>query len=178
MSTPLSQLVKVVHGNGDFSSKLVSLVDREPGAILTKIEGSTLTSQRTYSSVQFSENGDIELNSDMVYTNHSCVPNVVFDMENLEVRVVENRNVKEGDDLTFFYPSTEWDMQQPFDCHCDSDRCLGTIKGAKYMEEAKLREYWLNPHVERLLAKRGSADVNGEAGDESVTKDANGFLKN
>lgn len=159
MSIPLSQLVKVVHGNGDFSSKLVSLVDRKPGSILTKIEGSTLTSQRTYSSVQACEKHDIELNSDLVYTNHSCDPNVVFDMENLEVRIVETRSLKCGEDVTFFYPSTEWDMQQPFDCQCESKRCLGIVRGAKYLDEAKLKEYWLNPYIERLLAKRVQIDV-------------------
>ena len=161
MSTPLNQLAKVVHGNGDFSSKLVSLVDREPGVVLTKIEGLSPTSERSYSSVQVNEDGDIELNSDLVYTNHSCDPNVNFDMDKLEVRIVEDRLLKKGDDLTFFYPSTEWDMQQPFDCHCGSERCLGIVRGAKYMDEAKLREYWLNPHIERLLAKREHVYADG-----------------
>lgn len=33
--------------------------------------------------------------------------------------------------LTFAYFSTEWDMDQPFSCLCGTERCLGTIKGAK-----------------------------------------------
>ena len=178
MSIPLNELVKVVHGNGDFSSKLVSLVDREPGTLLTRIEGSALTSQRSYSSVQVSEEEDIELNNDLVFTNHSCEPNVIFDMEKLEVRIVEDKLVKKGDDITFFYPSTEWNMQQPFDCHCDNDRCLGIVRGAKYLDEAKLREYWLNPHIERLLAKREQSDANGSTIESKMTDSAVEILKN
>lgn len=28
------------------------------------------------------------------------------------------RGLAEGQDITFFYPSTEWDMAQGFDCAC------------------------------------------------------------
>ena len=177
MAAALSDLVKVVYGNGDFSSKLVSLVDGKPGATLTKIEGSIPAVQRAYTSVQVAEEQDIELNSDLVYSNHSCEPNIIFDMEKFEVRVVENRALKKNDDLTFFYPSTEWDMQQPFECHCESDRCLGTVRGAKYLDENKLREYWLNPHIERLLAKRESAGADGVS-DDGMTDSAEDILKN
>ena len=112
IAKPLSELVQVQHGDGEFSSKLVSLVALSPGAILTKIESAVPTSQRAYSSVQVSENEDIELNCDLVYCNHSCDPSVIFDMAKFEVRVVPNKSLGKGDDLTFFYPSSEWDMQQ------------------------------------------------------------------
>ena len=162
MSNQLSDLVKVVHGNGDFSSKLISLVDREPGAVLAKIEGSIVAKERAYTSVQVSETSDIELNSDLVYCNHSCDPNVVFDMAKFEVRVDKDRPVKQGDDLTFFYPSTEWDMQQPFQCRCGSSKCLGTVRGAKYLDDKVLKQYSLNPHIERLMAKRKETQANGK----------------
>jgi hypothetical protein len=154
LSTPLSQLIKVQHGEGEFSSKLISLVDRDPGAVLTKIEGSAPTPNRAYSSVQISENQDIELNSDLVYCNHSCDPSVIFDMSKFEIRVVAEKPLKKGDDVTFFYPSSEWNMQQPFECSCGSGTCLRTVRGAKYLDEATLRKYWLNAHIERLLEKR------------------------
>lgn len=155
MGKPLAQLVQVVHGNGEYSSKLISLVDAQPGEILTGIEGSAPTSQRAYTSVQVSEDADIELNSDLVYCNHSCDPSVVFDMGNYQVRVVANRPLKRGDDVTFFYPSTEWDMRQRFECQCGSGRCLGQVQGAKYLDQGVLKGYWLNSHIERLLKQRG-----------------------
>lgn len=155
MSKELSSLVQVEYGNGEFSSKLVSLVDREPGTLLAKIEGTVPTGTRAYTSVQISENKDIELNSDLVYSNHSCDPSVIFDMTKFEVRVGSKRPLRKGDDVTFFYPSSEWDMQQPFECSCGSEKCLGVVRGAKYLDDTVLKDYWLNQHIERLLKKRG-----------------------
>jgi hypothetical protein len=43
-----------------------------------------------------------------------------------------------GEELTFFYPSTEWDMDQGFSCFCGSKACLGYISGAKHMDAAQL----------------------------------------
>lgn len=36
------------------------------------------------------------------------------------MRVVEHRELKEGDELNFFYPSSEWEMRQPFECQCQA----------------------------------------------------------
>jgi len=35
--------------------------------------------------------------------------------------------LKKGDDITFFYPSTEWDMAQGFDCNCGAKVCLTAV---------------------------------------------------
>lgn len=168
MSTPLHELVRVVHGNGDFSSKLVTLVDVQPGAVLTKIEGTRPASERAYTSVQVSEDSDIELESNLVYCNHACSPSVVFDMEKAEVRAVEHKPLKKGEDVTFFYPSTEWDMQQPFQCQCGGKNCLGLVSGAKDLGDGILERYWLNPHIRRLLATRKNGSDSGEANGKMV----------
>ena len=172
MARPLSETVRVVHGQGDFSSKLVSLVDREVGTLLANIEGAKPASKRAYTSVQVSEDSDIELNSDLVFTNHSCDPSVIFDMEKCEVRIVDGRSLKQGDTVTFFYPSTEWNMQQPFRCNCGSENCLGLVNGARYLDESILERYWLNPHIERLLAKRdrNESEHNGRVESEMGAK--------
>ena len=77
-------------------------------------------------------------------------------MTRFEVRVVQNRPLRKGDELSFFYPSTEWDMAQPFDCGCGASEavCLKRIEGAKKVDEKILRRYWLNHHIEELLAER------------------------
>ena len=154
MSNPLSSLVKVVHGSGDFSSKLVSLVDREPGALLTKITAWKPAITATYATVQVGKDANIELTDDLVYLNHSCNPSVIFDVEKLELRILADRPLKSGDEVTFFYPSTEWDLAQRFECTCGSEHCLRTVQGAKYLDDATLERYWLNPHIIRLLATR------------------------
>lgn len=75
------------------------------------------------------------------------------------MRVSEERDLKQGQALTFFYPSSEWDMAQPFDCSCGEESCKGVIDGAGKMDEGVVRGYWLNGHIERLLEGK-----NGEEG--------------
>lgn len=169
MSPPLSEIVQVVHGSGDFSSKLISLVDRKPGERLCSIEGAVLVNQRAYTSVQVSEDCDMELKSNLVFCNHSCDPSVVFDTAKLEVRVGD-RPLKRGQDLTFFYPSSEWDMTQPFECNCGAAKCLGLVQGAQYLDEGVLQRYWLNPHIRRLLEKR--AEMGGGRDSKSLSTGA------
>jgi hypothetical protein len=59
-----------------------------------------------------------------------------------------------GDELTFFYPSTEWSMAQPFNCLCGKPTCRGRISGARDMTEEQLEGMWLNGHIRELLAEQ------------------------
>lgn len=157
--SPEPGLEKKLHVNRSseaFSSYASSLVSLPAGSVFSRISIAT-PSKKAYTSVQTSENTHIELNSDLVFCNHSCEPTLNFDMSKMEVRVVDGRDLKEGDALTFFYPSSEWDMDQPFDCHCNTPSCCGRIAGAGDMDEKVLRRYWLNPHIEALLSKKNQA---------------------
>ncbi|KAJ5281742.1 hypothetical protein N7478_007114 [Penicillium angulare] len=133
-----------------FGSGAYSLIDLPAGALFAKITTAT-PGKKAYTSVQTGADTHIELNSDLVFCNHSCAPTVVFDMARMEVRAVDDRPLKKGDALTFFYPSTEWDMDQAFQCTCGANECKGWIAGAKDMPSAVLDEYWLNPHITSLL---------------------------
>lgn len=77
-------------------------------------------------------------------------------MGRMEVRVVDERPLKAGDALTFFYPSTEWEMDQPFQCTCGAGDgvCKGWISGAKMMMPEELDGYWLNTHIIEMLNER------------------------
>jgi hypothetical protein len=149
----LETKLKVNRFPGDFASYATSLVSLPAGSVFSKISIAT-PAKKAYTSVQTSENTHIELNSDLVFCNHSCEPTLVFDMSKMEVRVGEGRDLQEGDLLTFFYPSSEWHMDQPFECNCKTSKCCGTISGAQNTDEKVLRRYWLNPHIEELLAGR------------------------
>jgi len=149
----LTERLQVERSQKAFASRAVSLVDLPAGAVFSKITG-TKPGTKAYTSVQVSPDSHIELESSLVFCNHSCDPSLVFDMSQMEVRVIDARPLKAGDALTFFYPSTEWDMVQPFECNCGSERCKGSIRGVKDMSEEVLSEYWLNPHIEKMLAER------------------------
>ncbi|GAA5985718.1 hypothetical protein JCM5350_007468 [Sporobolomyces pararoseus] len=109
----------------------------------------------------------IELNSDLLYVNHSCDPNVVFDVNGREAEKGENdesglwegrwrvraiKDIVEGEILTFAYFSTEWDMDQPFSCLCNTSKCLGTIRGAKDIPVETLNQYFVNDHIQAMKA--------------------------
>lgn len=151
-----------------FASRAVSLIDLPAGSLFLKITKAT-PATKAYTSVQTSENTHIELNSDIVFINHSCKPSVIFDMERMEVRVSSARDLKKGDALTFFYPSSEWDMAQPFDCKCGEKECKGIIDGAGKMSEEVVRGYWLNVHIEKLLDARNG----GQGGSGNKMKNGN-----
>ncbi|KAF2205378.1 hypothetical protein GQ43DRAFT_437097 [Delitschia confertaspora ATCC 74209] len=163
----LTRLLRVERGEeGSFTSRSISLVTLPPNAIFARITNPT-PSTCAYSSVQASKTLHIELNCDLVYINHSCRPTLIFDMENWEVRVNPQLEggLKEGDELTFFYPSSEWDMSQAFDCNCKEKECKGRITGAKDIGNEVLKKYWLNKHIEELLQERGDGKkANGTNG--------------
>lgn len=142
------------------------------GTLISTNPTTTPTKTKAYSSVQVSRSAHIELNSDLLYCNHSCNPNVIFDVDALDVVPSPNdgndvalkghlqvrtiRDVAEGEELTFFYPSTEWDMAQGFRCCCGAGegKCLGWVGGAKDLDREVLRRFWLSRHVRELLEER------------------------
>ncbi|KAF1926012.1 uncharacterized protein M421DRAFT_7511 [Didymella exigua CBS 183.55] len=151
----LTRLMRVDKRPGNYASASYSLVALPAGAVFARITQPTVATV-AYSSVQAGKNLHIELNCDLVYINHSCSPTLIFDMANWVVRVNPDLEggLKEGDELTFFYPSTEWSMAQPFDCLCKTSECRKTIKGAKDMSLGDLDEYWLSEHIKELLHER------------------------
>ncbi|MFC5720490.1 hypothetical protein ACFP1Z_09990 [Streptomyces gamaensis] len=86
------------------------------------------------------------------HLNHSCVPNTFVDVKLGHVRTL--RPVGEGEALTFFYPSTEWEVVNPFRCACGHRGCLGAITGAHALPVEILRRYALNDHIRELLGAR------------------------
>ncbi len=99
---------------------------------------------RTYTSVQNSKDTSIE-EFFLAHLNHHCNPNVVVDMARMELRAI--RDIAVGEDLTFFYPSTEWEMAEPFACLCGDAQCLQTISGAKDISLSVLGRYFINRHI-------------------------------
>ena len=149
-------LLQVNKSSIPFRSSATSKISLPAGAPFARITTVTNAPRQTYSSVQVGRNAHVELNSDLVFINHSCTPSLEFDMARFEIRVVKERALREGDELSFFYPSTEWRMAQPFDCQCNApnETCLQRISGAETLDKAILRRYWLNEHIEEMLAAR------------------------
>jgi hypothetical protein len=107
----------------------------------------------TYLTLQVGTDKHIILTPEILqYCNHSCDPNVFFDTARMEFQAL--KEIGPGDELTFFYPSTEWEMAQPFQCFCGTTNCLGMIQGASLMPEQILAGYVLTNFIHRQLEQR------------------------
>lgn len=120
----LDRLMVVKSAEGDFRSWSESLVDLPAGAVFARITGVTPVWPPSWSSVQVrgllyppktssgirtglanvdaggnqaGRNLHLELNSNLVFVNHSCAPSLEWDMERMEVRVSRSRDLKKGD---------------------------------------------------------------------------------
>lgn len=92
------------------------------------------------------------------YLNHSCVPNSIVDIGTRTV--VAARDIDGGEELTYFYPSTEWDMVGPFTCDCGAPGCLRLIRGARHLPADFGWPVAANEHIRSLLAElRGVAEL-------------------
>ena len=123
------------------------------GEVVIGFSARELVSEPNYLTVQVGIHKHILLHPEhLQYINHSCDPNVFFDTHTMQI--VALRTIGEGDEMTFFYPSTEWDMAQPFNCHCGSSKCLHQIKGAAHINEEALRNYKLTRFIQQQLHDR------------------------
>ncbi|KAK7704169.1 hypothetical protein SLS64_008727 [Diaporthe eres] len=152
--------VIVSDNEAEFTSKAVSTATAAPFGVVAKLSfpPCTLADEPAYSTVQIGRNRHLELNSDLLYLNHSCEPSLIIDTANMTV-LAGPKGLKPGDELTFFYPSTEWDMAQPFDCFCGSATCRGKIAGAKDMEPRQLEGLWLNGHIHELKDEQARVEA-------------------
>lgn len=77
--------------------------------------------------------------------NHSCDPNVILDTETMQM--IACKDIQKGEELYFFYPSTEWQMDAPFICLCGASNCIHVVAGARFLPLSTLEHHYLNPHI-------------------------------
>lgn len=88
---------------------------------------------------------------ELTFMNHACDPSAAIRVDHLQV--VALRDIAEGEQITFFYPSLEWQMAEPFPCNCGSPRCLRWISGAADLPDAVLDRHVLSPAIQGLRAQ-------------------------
>ncbi|MBN8675805.1 MAG: SET domain-containing protein-lysine N-methyltransferase [Chitinophagales bacterium] len=137
---------------------LFALQSFQPGEVIAEFWAGTIAAEPTYLTVQVDVGKHITLQPEFLqYINHSCDPNVFFDTTLMQL--VALRELKAGDEMTFFYPSTEWKMTQSFNCYCGSSNCLGDIRGASYLSEDVTKQYRFTDFIQQQLAKRAARKV-------------------
>jgi hypothetical protein len=150
-----------VQTNTVCGARLVSNTAYRRGQVICQVVDYRLTRQPTYQTVQVGRDRHLEDFGVLAYLNHSCQPNTHLDTTTLTLLAIQD--IAAGDELTFFYPSTEWQMARPFACRCGARGCLGYIAGAKHLSIDVLSRYALNRHIQALivesLIREESADL-------------------
>jgi hypothetical protein len=142
-------MLAVEHG-APHGGRLITTEPFGAGQVIARIPAARRAPRPTYRSIQIGPDAHVEDLGDLCYLNHSCHPNCAVDTQTL--RLVAGRDIAAGEELTFFYPSTEWEMDRPFRCLCGGPGCVGIVAGAKALPPEALRRFTLAPHIRRLLA--------------------------
>ncbi|KAI5367384.1 hypothetical protein Slin15195_G025110 [Septoria linicola] len=164
---------------------LVSKVDLPAGRHFAYLTSHQPQPKPSWKTIQTSATTQTDPQSALLYMNHSCAPSVevhtyspdangkypqaplsgelngeVNHLKDVglagEVIVSKDRDIKAGEALTFFYPSTEWKFDRPFKCLCGAGEgvCVGTAEGASAIAKKDLSRWFFNDHILQLAKKR------------------------
>lgn len=123
--------------------------------VISDFSAGTIAAEPTYLTVQVGVRKHITLQPEFLqYINHSCNPNVFFNTTTMEL--VALKDLLPGEELTFFYPSTEWRMTQSFNCYCGSENCIQQIKGAAFLNKEAQEKYRFTDFIQQQLAKKAA----------------------
>jgi hypothetical protein len=132
-------------------NKFRSLITKQAyarGEVICEIPTERLFEKANRYTVQISQDKHTEVGK-LSALNHSCDPNVILDTERLVM--VARRDIEKGEELSFFYPSTEWEMDAPFICLCGSASCIHVVAGARFLPLSTLENHYLNRHIREMM---------------------------
>lgn len=133
-----------IQGKGLFATTDISageIVAVKGGAIMSAEQWDTLEPVLGSAEIQISENLFIapfrqaEREDSMLYTNHSCEPNIGLQGQ---IVFVAMRDISAREELTHDWATTD-DLDYEMICQCGSEACRGTITGRDWMQP-ELRE--------------------------------------
>lgn len=149
----LMSSVAVIRADSEY--RLVANRPVAEGELLFTIEGELTSTPNRYT-VQIDHDVHIdvpgEYDSEGIldrfywrFMNHSCDPTVCIRGRS----VISLKPVSFGQDITFNYNTTEFDMAEPFACRCGSVRCARQVQGFRYLsgEERDRLRPWLAAHL-------------------------------
>jgi len=132
-------------------NKFRSLITKQAymkGDIICEIPTEKLFDKANRYTIQIARDKHTEVGK-LSALNHSCDPNVILDTQRLIM--VARRDIEKGEELSFFYPSTEWEMDAPFICLCGSSNCIHVVAGARFLPLSTLENHYLNGHIREMM---------------------------
>ncbi len=160
MSSDKSKLITIHSPESNVAEKRTDVITRHrslysrkaflANEVIAGFSWKKIHSKPSYLTIQISDDEHIELLPDYLEcVNHSCDPNCFFDTT--KQLFLALKPIEDGEEFTFFYPSSEWDMDQAFQCNCRSAACIGLIKGAKYLPAGLIKNYRFTDFIEQKL---------------------------
>lgn len=144
MSTPSSLVIR----KANKYRSLTTTQSYQRGEIICPIPTESLYDKPNQFTVQIGVGQHVEV-KELASMNHSCNPSAILDTTRMLVFAA--RDLAPGDELTFFYPSTEWEMSSPFICLCGAPNCIHVVAGARFLPLSTLENHFLNHHIRELM---------------------------
>lgn len=135
-----------IHGTGLFAKQAIStgeIVAVKGGHVLSRAQWAALEPALGSAEIQIAEDLFIApVRSDhrdgsMLYTNHSCDPNLAIQGQ---IVLVAMRDIAPGEELTIDWATTD-DLDYAMDCHCGRPQCRGTVTGKDWMKRELQEKY-------------------------------------
>lgn len=137
-----------VVGQRDLNRTAIATCEIKQGKTIYHILPYSFKTDADFLSVQISTQEHI-LDRLLEAMNHSCSPTTFVDVHRMQV--IAAKDISPGEELTFFYPSTEWEMDRPFQCNCQSPQCIGFVAGSKNLSISQMIQFQLNLHIKALM---------------------------
>ena len=127
-----------IEGRGLFAREAIprgEIVAVKGGYVLSAGEWEELTKTLGPAEIQITEDlviapvAQAERDGAMLYTNHSCDPNIALQGQ---IVFVAMRDIAPGEELTHDWATTD-DGDYSMPCRCGTARCRGTITGKDWM---------------------------------------------
>ncbi|EDO29878.1 predicted protein [Nematostella vectensis] len=114
--------------------------------------------------VQVSKDKHIMPEGKVKFTNHACSPTAEFEFKardgvvapegkELSWHLVATRDINKGEEITFNYTLTEYEMDAPFECQCGAKQCLGRVQGFKHLTTEQQQEIMakVSPAIKEII---------------------------
>ena len=152
-----------IEGRGLFARVAIAageVVAVKGGHVLTRAQWRALGPTLGPAEIQITEDLVIapatpaEREDSMLFTNHSCDPNIAIQGQ---IALVAMRDIAAGEELTHDWATTD-DDDYTMTCRCGSARCRGTITGKDWMRKDLQEKYrgWFCWFLQRKLDARAA----------------------
>ena len=147
-----------IHGIGLFAKHAIArgdIVAVKGGHVLTAAQWANLEPALGPAEIQISESlviapvDQTERDASMLYTNHSCDPNLAIQGQ---IVLVAMRDVAPDEELTIDWATTD-DGDHEMRCRCGSAHCRGTVTGKDWMKPELQEKYrgWFCRFLQRKI---------------------------